>query len=117
MGKDEELTLREVFGAQVRCWRTERKLTQTELAEAADISLDMVSRLERGVVGPSLDTVAELAKALNVSPAILFGGLPLDPTGFGEREIPLQRIHHLLSGVETKDLPWIEKILRSTLIR
>ncbi len=117
MEKDEELTLRKMFGAQVRRWRTERSLTQSELADAVDISVEMVSRLERGVVGPSLDTVAELARVLHVPPAVLFGGAPLDHNGQGQREAHLQRILHILTGVETKDLAWVEDVLRSTLRR
>lgn len=58
-------------GATVRRLRAAQGLTLAELASSADISQAMLSRLERGDVSPSLDTLAQLAEALGTSCAAL----------------------------------------------
>lgn len=45
--------------------REKRKMTQTDLATAAGMSLPYVSDVERGVKVPSLTTLVRLAVALN----------------------------------------------------
>jgi DNA-binding XRE family transcriptional regulator len=42
------LELRELFGTSLRQCRRARRLTQAQLAEATDLSLEMIGRLERG---------------------------------------------------------------------
>jgi transcriptional regulator with XRE-family HTH domain len=54
-------------GATVRRLRAAQGLTLAELASSAAISQGMLSRLERGDVSPSLDTLAQLAVALGTS--------------------------------------------------
>jgi transcriptional regulator with XRE-family HTH domain len=54
-------------GATVRRLRAAQGLTLAELAGSAAISPAMLSRMERGDVSPSLDTLAQLAAALNTS--------------------------------------------------
>jgi transcriptional regulator with XRE-family HTH domain len=58
-------------GATVRRLRAAQGLTLAELAGSAAISPAMLSRMERGDVSPSLDTLAQLAAALNTSCASL----------------------------------------------
>jgi transcriptional regulator with XRE-family HTH domain len=54
-------------GATVRRLRAAQGLTLAELASSAAISQGMLSRLERGDVSPSLDTLAQLAGALGTT--------------------------------------------------
>jgi transcriptional regulator with XRE-family HTH domain len=54
-----------LFGQRVRELREKRKMTQTDLATAAGMSLPYVSDVERGVKVPSLTTLVRLAVALN----------------------------------------------------
>jgi DNA-binding XRE family transcriptional regulator len=58
-------------GQNVRRLRQERGVTLSELAASAGISLAMLSRLEKGDVSPSLETLAALAEALGTGPAAL----------------------------------------------
>ena len=58
-------------GQNVRRLRQERGVTLSELAASAGISLPMLSRLEKGDVSPSLETLAALAEALGTGPASL----------------------------------------------
>lgn len=66
-------TLKNIFGTNVRTLRKLRGFSQAELAERADLSTDMLGRIERGQASSSFDTVEALARALTVSPAALFG--------------------------------------------
>lgn len=70
--------LGKVFGGQVRALRTQRGLTQVQLADAAQVSEEWVRRIERGEGSPSFDTIEALANALTVRPDELFW-LPGDP--------------------------------------
>lgn len=65
-------TLRRRFGERVRVLRKQAGLSQERLAERADISVDFLSLVERGVNAPSFDTLEKLALALNVQVGELF---------------------------------------------
>jgi transcriptional regulator with XRE-family HTH domain len=52
--------------------RTFRKLSQAEVAKAANVSVSYVSMLERAQRSPPLQTIEAVAKALRVSALDLF---------------------------------------------
>jgi transcriptional regulator with XRE-family HTH domain len=54
------------YGSTLRTWRTARRLSQLELASAADVSQRHVSFLETGRAKPSREMVIHLAVALDV---------------------------------------------------
>lgn len=54
------------FPQKVRTLRKLRRLTQDQLAERAERSVDAISQIERGVNLPSFDTLDRLSAALNV---------------------------------------------------
>ncbi|MEW6213997.1 MAG: helix-turn-helix transcriptional regulator [Nitrospirota bacterium] len=54
------------LGAQLAKIRKERGLTQSELAELIDVTIETISRLERGVSVPSLKTLENISNVLNV---------------------------------------------------
>lgn len=115
MAKDNSQQLREAFGTYVKRYRKEKGWTQSVLAEQADISLDMISRLERGTIGPSMETIATLSEVLDVPVAVLFGGAPFSSSKNGEREKRLQQLHLILSEVETEKLEWVSDLLQISL--
>jgi len=61
-----------MFGAVVRNWRNHLGLSQEELAERADLHRTYVSSIERGVRNVSLENIARLARALEISVSALF---------------------------------------------
>ena len=65
---------------RLRAWRKQRKLTLEQLAEVIGMSHQNLGRIERGEVPLSSDRIADLARALDVSPADLFRD-PTDPAG------------------------------------
>nr|HID14285.1 XRE family transcriptional regulator [Anaerolineae bacterium] len=60
------------FGHRLTRLRKQRGLTQEGLAEAANVSIDFISLMERGQRAPSFDTLDRLAGALGVTVADLF---------------------------------------------
>ena len=56
------------IGENLRKLRERNLMTQAELGEAADVSRDQVSRIERDEVDPRFSTIRKLAKALGVEP-------------------------------------------------
>jgi len=64
--------LRKQFGTKLKKLRKEKDLTQEQLAEASEISVDFLSLVERGVNSPSFENLEKLAKALKVSVKELF---------------------------------------------
>lgn len=65
-------TLRAKFGQRLRELRKQKGLTQEQLAEAAQISVEFLSNMERGVNAPSFETLERLAQALKVPIKELF---------------------------------------------
>ena len=61
------------FGVRLREARLAAGLSQSELEELSGIPKARLSRYENGHVEPSIQTLARLARALNVSEASLLG--------------------------------------------
>ncbi len=61
-----------MLGNRIRELRLKRKMSQEQLAEAADLHRNMIGLLERGRRSPSLETVVKIAEALKVHPKRLF---------------------------------------------
>ena len=67
-----DVELQRKFGKRLRYLRRDRDITQEQLAELIDRSVSFISLLEKGESSPSLETIAKLAKALDVEVAELF---------------------------------------------
>lgn len=61
------MNIRELVGYHVRRFRAERELTQEALAEKSGYSQQYISGLEAGLRNPTLETLLDLAQALNVA--------------------------------------------------
>jgi len=80
-GKD-----RGVLARQLKRQRRRARLTQRDLAESANLSPEFVSRIERGVTSPSLETFLRLCHSLSCTPNDLLLPAPTeDVTNFGDR--------------------------------
>ena len=106
------MTLREIFGANVRHYRLAKDLKQHQLAEAIDKSDGTVSKIERGEAAPSFDSIGQIAAALDVPEVVLFATTPMSvPTG--ERGKLLQRIHVQLAKLNNAELARAVKMLKA----
>jgi len=66
------MLLQEAIGREIRAKRAQLGITIMELANAAGISISMLSKVENGGISPSLDTLQALASALGVPLTALF---------------------------------------------
>jgi transcriptional regulator with XRE-family HTH domain len=63
------------FGENVRNARESLGISQEELAYRADLHRTQISLIERGQRTPRLDTIEQLAKALQIQPSKLIPSL------------------------------------------
>ena len=61
-----------MFGKHLKKMREDKGMSQEELANTAEVSLPQITRIERGVINPTICTIKSLAKGLEVSTAELF---------------------------------------------
>jgi transcriptional regulator with XRE-family HTH domain len=66
---------RDVFAENVRRLREQRGMTQEQLADASDLHLDHVSKIENRRREPKVETIAKLARGLGVATGPLFDGI------------------------------------------
>jgi len=64
--------LRQILSKNIKLLRSQRSLSQIELAEKADISIPFLSNIERSNKWPYPETLVKLAKALEVEVYVLF---------------------------------------------
>lgn len=69
---EEKSSLRKQFGIHLKHMRLQRARTQEQIAEAAGVSVDLISNIERGINAPSFETLEKLACALDTSVEDLF---------------------------------------------
>lgn len=55
------------FGQSLRYFRTALKISQERLSQESGLDRSYISLLERGLRQPSLTTILQIAKALNIS--------------------------------------------------
>lgn len=65
------MTLEAAFGHVIRRLRTEKGLTQDALSVSSALDRSFISQLECGTKQPSLITIFQLARALNVPPGFI----------------------------------------------
>lgn len=66
------------IGKAIKFYRTQRELSQAELAELAGISISYLSLLERDKRDPTISTIEALANAIQV-PRLYTGFLRREP--------------------------------------
>lgn len=76
--------LKRRVGKRLRALRERRGLTQEQLAEAVDCSVDTVGNIERGRTIAALETLDRLSRHLAVPISDFFDdGIPMSPTRAG----------------------------------
>ena len=59
------------FGQSLRYFRTSFKISQERLSQESGLDRSYISLLERGLRQPSLNTILQISKALNISSIVL----------------------------------------------
>lgn len=104
------MSLAVIFGANLRHYRKVRQLTQSELAEKAGLSTEMISKMERGIASPSLATVERLSGILDM-PAVAFFGAGAVQMPDSERSRLVLKIHTRLSRLNEDHLARADRLL------
>ena len=63
--------IKKKLGVRISQLRMKAGMTQAKLAEGADLSIDSISRIERGDRAPSLESLEKIAEALGIDLAEL----------------------------------------------
>ena len=74
LGQRPQDRLRRELGRQVRLARTQRGWTLKDLSEASSVSVSQLSSIERGAHLPSLESLAQIALALDRKPSVWLEG-------------------------------------------
>jgi transcriptional regulator with XRE-family HTH domain len=97
------------IGANVKTLRTESKLSQKSLAEATKLSPTLISRIESGLVRPSIATLELIAQSLKVDIGYFFRDEEKGQYSISQKEkretVPYQRgynIETLVDGMENR---------------
>ncbi len=96
------------LGQRIRTARCAIGVTQAELAQRAYVSLDTVSRAERGSLCPSLTTIVALAIALETSVDTLVG---LTPPERVQVRPALVRLQHAATQLSDDELTTLARVL------
>lgn len=64
--------IKERFGYRIKALRQEGQITQADLAAAVDVDIRTIRRIETGTYNPSLEVIAALADAFDISIPDLF---------------------------------------------
>jgi len=107
-----ELPLREVVRGRIKAFRREKGLTQEELCERAEISVDAVNRIENGTRVPTIDTLEKIATGLGVSLTDLLQMPSAKPTKVAA---PVRRVVTLIENEPAEIQQGVEEIVRAAL--
>jgi|SRR3972149_3554482 len=101
------------IGSKITEIRLSNKLTQAQLAEKLNVSVETVSRMERGVSFPSLKTLENLSSTLNVPLKSLFD-FDEEKSKDQAFERELSKLNVFLRTLRKKDITLIHEILKFT---
>lgn len=110
------------FGKRLRELRTQRGLTQGDLARLAKIDIMQVSRYERGLGLPSLESAVALARVLETSTDFLLLGKSAEATPAATedrfRHLPLVEVLRQADHELTKrDVEMVVALVEAFLVR
>lgn len=108
-------SLREQVGGLIRHHRDRAGLNQTEVADLIGVAQETISRIERGSLAPSFETLADLANALKVDVRDFFEAG--DFVAREGRDDPLVRVVGRLTELSDDDVEWVDKLIVTALSR
>ena len=98
-----------LFGKRLRAVRKAQGIRIGELAERAETGVKHLGRIERGEKQPSFELIISLAKALEVSPGVLF---EFEPSQQDPKSLRTQ-LQHLLEKKDAKQLLQAKRVLKA----
>lgn len=77
-------------------YRTEKKISQAQLAELCGVSTGTIGNVECGLAKPSFDLIISIAENLSIHPALLFSTSTLIPEKYRNDRKVLEKILNIL---------------------
>ncbi|AVQ86882.1 transcriptional regulator [Plesiomonas shigelloides] len=103
--------LAKAIGRSIARQRRRRELTQEDVAEKLQIGLEAVSRMERGIVVPTIIRLAELAQIFECELSELLQEVSPRP------QEQAMRLTLLLDQLDTSDRQWVLETLEGLIQR
>ena len=101
--------IKKLVSARIRELRKSKGLTQAQLAELAELSVDEIGAIERAVSTPTLETLDKLAPALKIPLAHLLN-FAEESAGPASQEIESLRLY--LRTKNPEDIRFISEMMR-----
>ncbi len=101
------------IGSHIAKIRKERGLTQSELAELIDVTIETISRLERGVSVPSLKTLEKISSVLNISLKNIFDFESVQKFKIPAIENEIEKLFAYLKTKSLNDIRMCNRIVRA----
>lgn len=92
-------------GAAIAVLRKRQRLTQAQVAESMNVEKETVSRIETGVISPSLARLRQIADVLGCTPADLFR--PGSPDALDQAH----KIVELLQGLDENERAMVVRVV------
>jgi len=100
-----------LLGERIRELRKKRNLSQEQLAEMAGISSKYLSRIERGIQAPSIESLDKISAGMKVEIRDLF-----DFYHIAGQVPPTDEVHHLLKTASEEQLKTIARLIKAFLL-
>ena len=100
--------LKRNIGLRVKAARTQKGLTQPQLAEAIDKAFETISNIERGKTAPNFSTLSDIANVLGLPMRDFFGVEDVDITDARQRL--LMQMNSLISNMDDRQLNLLLKL-------
>ena len=109
------VTIKKKFGVHLFQLRNKAGMTQATLAARANLSLDLISRIERGERAPSLESIEKISDALNVRCSDLFNFDNEEIAALSNAPSEALELWRLLEGRRPKQVKKINEIAKIVL--
>jgi transcriptional regulator with XRE-family HTH domain len=100
--------LKQNIGLRVKAARTQKGLTQAQLAEAIDKAFETISNIERGKTAPNFSTLADIAAVLGLPMREFFELEDADVSDARQRL--LMQVNTLVSQLDDRQLGLLIKL-------
>ena len=102
--------LKQNIGLRVKAARTQKGLTQAQLAEAIDKAFETISNIERGKTAPNFSTLADISAVLGLPMREFFD---VDEADISDaRQRLLMQVNTLVSQLDDRQLRLLLKLGR-----
>lgn len=104
--------IKKKLGVRMFQLRTKAGITQAKLAEKANLSIDSISRIERGERSPSFEALERIASALGVEPVELLNFKGKELGALAESPPESLELWNLLKNKKRDQIKKIHEIIK-----